>query len=124
MKTILPGNPTLSWVLRILLILTILFFALFSLDVFEEGLGLWDTLLALFMHNIPSLVMIVLLIIAWKREDAAGILLILCALGFGVFIGMRNGFMWGTVIVLAIPVLIGGLFLANHYLFGKKQIEE
>ena len=124
MKTNLPGNPTLSWVLRILLILTILFFALFSLDVFEDGLELWDTIVALFMHNIPSLVMIVILIIAWKREDIAGMLLILCALGFGAFMGIKGRFMWGTLIVLAIPVLIGALFVANHYYFGKKQIEK
>lgn len=123
MKKSLPRNTTLSWILRIVLVLTILFFALFSLDVFDSEHGVWEIIIGLFMHNIPSMVMIVILVIALKREDVAGMLLVLCALGFGVFIGMNGRFMWGTLILLAIPVLIGVLFIANHYFFGKKQSE-
>lgn len=77
MKTNIQGNPNLSWTLRILLILIILFFALLSLDVFDAHSGFWDTLTGLFMHNIPSLVMIVILIIAWKWENIGGSLLII-----------------------------------------------
>lgn len=49
-----------------------------------------ETIVALFMHNIPSMVMIVILVIAWKREDIAEMLLVLCALGFGVLLGMKG----------------------------------
>lgn len=124
MKTNLPGNPSLSWVLRVLLILTILFFALFSFDVFGEGKGIWEVIVDLLMHNIPSFVMIIILAIAWKREDAAGYLLLICVAGFGIFIGYKGRFMWGTAMMLAIPFLIGALFLVNHYLLGKQEADK
>ena len=50
------------WSPRILLILFILFLALFSLDVFDEAAGFWQTALALLMHNLPSLILTVILI--------------------------------------------------------------
>jgi hypothetical protein len=116
------GNPTLSWILRILLIIMILFFALFSLDVFEEGRKFWDMILGFLIHNIPSFVMIIILIIAWKRENIGGILLMLGILGFGIFLIFRmENFMWGTIIMLGIPFLIGAMFVINYYLLGKMK---
>lgn len=115
------GNVYLSWVLRILLILTILVFALFSIDVFEEEKGFWNIATGLLMHNIPAMVMIIILIIAWKRENIGGILLILCILGFATFLFARSGnFMWGTAMMLGIPFLIGALFIINYYLIDFK----
>jgi len=122
MKTKIQGNPYLSWVLRILLIIMILFFALFSLDVFEEGNGFWEILGDFLMHNVPSFVMIIILIIAWRNELIGGILLMLGVLGFGIFLFFRmDTFMYGTVIMLGIPFLIGALFVVNHYYLGGKQ---
>jgi hypothetical protein len=122
MKTNIQGNPIISWVLRILLMITILLFSLFSFDVFEENLGFWDTTLAFLMHNIPTLVMITILIIAWKWENIGGILLMLGILGFAIFLGLSSGrFMTGTVILLGIPFLIGAMFVVNHYFLNKKQ---
>lgn len=116
MKTKIQGNPNLSWVLRFTLIFMILFFALFSLDVFDEASGFWETALGLFMHNIPSFVMIIILAVAWKWEHIGGILLMLGIAGFGLFFGLRSGnFMMGTAIMLGIPFLIGLLFVINHY---------
>lgn len=117
MKTNIQGNPYLSWVLRILLIITILFFALFSLDVFEEGKDFWEILTDFFMHNLPSFVMIIILIIAWRNELIGGILLMLGVLGFEIFLYFNIGH---VTIMLGIPFLIGALFVVNHYFLGKK----
>jgi len=115
------GNQNLTWVLRILLILMILFWALFSLDVFTEQQGFWNILVGFLMHNIPVFVMIIILIIAWKWEHIGGMLLMLCVLGFAFFIFARSGrFMYGTLIMVGIPFLIGAMFVVNHYLLGKK----
>ncbi|PLX11078.1 MAG: hypothetical protein C0598_08930, partial [Marinilabiliales bacterium] len=122
MKTNLPGNIYISWILRILLIIIILVFALFSLDVFEDGKGIWEIIAGLFMHNLPSLVMIIILFIAWKNELMGGVLLLLGVIGFGIFLFFKiDNFMYGTVILLGIPFLIGIMFVINHYLLGKKQ---
>ncbi|PLX03481.1 MAG: hypothetical protein C0595_06990 [Marinilabiliales bacterium] len=122
MKTNLPGNIYISWILRILLIIIILVFALFSLDVFEDGKGIWEIIADLFMHNLPSLVMIIILFIAWRNELMGGVLLLLGVIGFGIFLFFKiDNFMYGTVIMLGIPFLIGIMFVINHYLLGKKQ---
>jgi len=118
MKTNIQGNSYLSWVLRILLIITILLFALFSLDVFEEGKDFWEILADLFMHNLPSFVMIIILIIAWRNELIGGVLLMLGVLGFGIFLYFKIDHVTN---MLGIPFLIGALFVVNHYFLGKKQ---
>jgi len=38
------------------------------IDVFESGKSIGEILLVLFMHNIPSIIMAVLLAIAWKKK--------------------------------------------------------
>lgn len=112
----------MTWTLRVLLIIMILFFALFSLDVFEEGQSFWNTIAALLMHNIPSFIMIVILVIAWKREQVGGVILMVFMVAFGLFFFLRSGnFMYGTLIMLGIPFLIGVLFVVNHYFLGKKE---
>lgn len=121
MRATNTGNHYVSWTLRVLLILMILFFALFSLDVFDEGQGFWDTTVAFMMHNIPSFAMIIILIIAWKWEHIGGALLMLCVLGFAIFLFVRSGnFMYGTLIMVGTPFLIGIMFVINHYYLGKK----
>lgn len=123
MKTIVHGYPAVSWILRVLLILTILFFALFSLDVFDEQSGFRDIALGLLIHNIPSLVMLVILLLAWKWEHIGGATLILATVAFGLFFFIRSGrMMYSTLIVLSIPVVIGILFLLNYYFFGRKKV--
>lgn len=117
MKTNIQGNPYLSWVLRILLIIMILFFALFSLDVFKEGKDFWEILADLFMANLPPFVMIIILIIAWRNELIGGILLMLGVLGFGIFLYFKIN---NVTNMLGIPFLIGALFVVNHYFLEKK----
>jgi len=53
---------------------------LFSLDIFEMKLGFWGTTLGLFMHNIPALFLLIILIISWKYEIVGGIVFVLAGL--------------------------------------------
>ena len=122
MKTLEHGNIYLSWALRILLILTILLWGTFSLDVFSEGYNFWETIGAFLIHNIPSFVMIIVLVIAWKHENAGGILLMAVVLAFVIFFTWKRGeLMMGTLILVSIPFLIGALFVLNYYVFGNKK---
>ena len=68
------------WTPRIASIVMLLFLAIFSFDVFEEGLGFWGTALGLFMHNLPVIILAVVLWISWKREIVGGIAFILAGL--------------------------------------------
>lgn len=117
-KTTKRGNLALSWVLRVFLLLVILFFAMFSLDVFEGDDPLGRKLLGFLIHNVPSLVMIAILIIAWRWENIAGFLLIAGGIAMVFLFGGPGNLMFGTWIMISLPVIVGVLFLVNYYGFG------
>ena len=54
-------NKFIFWTPRILAILFILFLAMFSLDVFESASGFGEILVGLFIHNIPAMILLVVL---------------------------------------------------------------
>ena len=58
----------LFWLPRIITIIFILFISIFALDVFGTNLGFWSTILALFMHLIPTIILALILIIFWKKS--------------------------------------------------------
>lgn len=110
----------LYWAPRILSILFICFLALFSIDVFEQGKGTGEILIGLFVHNIPAIIMIVILVIAWRKEIVGAI----CYLGVGfLYIGLvtfnviNSELPWyvikGSMAVAGPAFIIGILFLIN-----------
>ncbi len=75
-------DSLIRWAPRILAILYILFLALFSLDVLDMGLGFWETAAGLLIHNIPSLVLLIVLIMSWRHEIVGGVVFTLTAAAF------------------------------------------
>ncbi len=65
----------LYWAPRALCIAYALFLGLFSLDVFNEGLGFGRTILALAIHLIPAGIVVAILVIAWRWEWVGTVLL-------------------------------------------------
>jgi hypothetical protein len=109
-------NKFVYWTPRILSIIFICFLALFSLDIFGNGYNFWQTIVGLFMHNIPSMILIVILIISWKREIVGGIVFILAGLLY--IIMLLKGGIEPYQIFWILPIsgpafLIGVLFLMN-----------
>jgi hypothetical protein len=86
---------------KILSVLLLLFVSVFALDVFNSPQ--WP--LALLMHLLPSFVLLVLTIIAWKRPRVGGILFILVGLVTQILL-FKNS------LIIALPMaIIGVLFL-------------
>lgn len=109
----MDARKLLYWAPRILAILYILFISIFALDVFGTGIGFWQTLLALFMHLLPSFLIIIATFIAWKWELAGGIILI----AISVLMGFMTlvVFSWPIFFALPFPLLvIGALFIADQ----------
>ncbi|MBI2498849.1 hypothetical protein HYV88_01245 [Candidatus Woesearchaeota archaeon] len=111
-------NKFIFWTPRILAILFILFLAMFSLDVFEESYGFWGTILGLFMHNLPALILLIVVIISWKHEivggiafSLAGILYIAMLLITSLKIGFEWYYLLWAVQISGIAFVIGVLFL-------------
>lgn len=107
------------WTPRIATILFALFLSLFSLDVFQEGYGFFQTILALFMHLIPVFIVLTILVISWKWEWIGGVLYI--ALGIVYIVMSINRFQLSVMFVIPAPVIIIGiLFLVGW--FKRKEI--
>jgi len=115
------------WTPRILSILFILFLALFSLDVFDMNLGFWQTILGLVMHNIPSFILLIVLLVSWKHEIVGGIAFILAGLLYSgisiIRIITSNPIEWymlsWSLIIAGPAFLIGILFIIGW--FKKKK---
>jgi hypothetical protein len=108
------------WTPRILCILFAGFISIFSFDVFDEGYNFWQTVLAFTIHNIPTALIIIILLFSWKWEWIGGILFIVLGILYIVFA-------WSKFVIVAYMAisgplfLIGGLFLINW--FYKAEIK-
>lgn len=106
------SKKLLYWAPRALCIVFVVLTSLFALDVFEESKSIGEIILNLLMHLIPTFILLVILVITWKREWIGGILFI--AFGFLYIINMWGKFPLTTYIVIAGPLfIIGILFLLN-----------
>jgi len=101
---------SLRWGARILTILLILFIGMFSIDVFFEGYKFPEILVAFFMHNVPTFLLIAVLIVAWKRPKIGGILFIILALASLIFFKTYRDLIVFLLISLP-PLVIGLLFI-------------
>ncbi len=109
------------WTPRILSMAFIVFLSLFSLDILGNGYNFWQTIGGLFMHNIPSLILICVLIISWRYEIVGGIVFIFVG-AFYFFLILIHILrsspnelyqLFWTLLISGPAILIGVLFLIN-----------
>ena len=119
----------LHWLPRIICIISILFISLFALDAFAPELTLWQQIGAFIMHLIPSFILLILLIIAWKWEFVGGIIFTIIGLGMSPLVFLHNykmnhsiGMSLGIIALITLPfVIVGILFIINH--FRKRKLQ-
>jgi len=113
-----PLKQILFWTPRIVGILFALFLSLFALDIFSMQLGFRDTIVGLFVHLLPSILLIIAIALAWRWEWVGTIIF----LGWAVwYVSTARGFGWSVYAIIAgIPALIGLIFLAGW--IWRKQI--
>ncbi|MBM3137146.1 MAG: hypothetical protein FJZ98_03040 [Chloroflexi bacterium] len=108
----------LFWLPRILAILFTAMISLFAFDMFEGNSSIWEKLLGFLIHLIPTYVLVILLVIAWKLPLPGGILFILAGSSYFLFASEQH---WSAyLIVSGIPMLIGILFILDQFLAKKK----
>jgi hypothetical protein len=112
-----PIKQLLFWTPRVAGILFILFISIFALDVFGQGYSFWETLLALFMHLLPSIALAIAIVLAWRWEWIGALLFG----GFAVwYVAVMRGFSISVYLLLAgIPFVIGVLF-AVGWIFRRE----
>jgi hypothetical protein len=121
----------IHWLPRVICMLAILFVSMFAADAFAPGLTIWQQLGGFIIHLIPSFVLIVLLLLAWKWEYMGGIIFIITGLGMSPFIFMLNykrnhlsiGASLGVILIITFPFIVAGiLFIISHFMKKKNLL--
>ena len=106
------SKKILFWSPRVLCILFALFVSIFAIDVFNETQGFGNTVFALVMHLIPTIIIIITLIISWKWEWIGGILYFVFALVY--VLNSWGRFPISVYFIISGPmVIISVLFFLN-----------
>jgi hypothetical protein len=104
-------NKIIYWLPRILSIGFVLFLSLFSLDVFSEYSGK-SFIFPLFMHLLPSLFLIIIIIIAWIYEKLGGIIFLIAGFLMMIFTHFES-------MIISIPIIIIGVLFLSRKLLSK-----
>ena len=103
----------IHWAPRVAASLIIFFISLFSLDVFAMQASPLELLGGFFVHNLPSIGMLVLLIIAWKRPGVGFAAFLVAAALFAVFF-VRSLHALPNLLLFVMPILlVACLFYAD-----------
>ena len=108
----------LFWSPRVLGILFAAFISLFALDVFGFGLSLADTIRAFLIHLVPTYIIVIVLVIACRREWVgaalfAALAILYVAWGWGLF-------HWTAYAVIAGPLLLLAILFLLNWLHRKE----
>lgn len=101
------------WSPRVLCILLALFLSVFALDVFGEGYSVGETMLALFMHLLPTFLLIITLIISWRREWVGAIVFN----AFGLFLLISSG---GESWFISVPLFVAGILFLVSWMMTRR----
>ncbi len=109
----MKSTSVLRWTPRVLAIAFVLFLSLFALDAFNGNSG-WAALLAFVIHLVPSLVLVTVAALAWKREWVGALVFV----AFAVWYVWEAGFgrPWSWYAFIAGPAALTGiLYLASWW---------
>jgi hypothetical protein len=105
------------WIPRVLCILFALFISMFALDVVDEGYNFGETILALLIHLIPTILIIIALVIAWRWEWVGAAVYIGLAL---IFLVISRGEGW----IISGPLfIIGVLFISSRLYRARVKVQ-
>lgn len=101
-----------KWFPRVLAIIYIIFIALLSLDVLNANATAIQKIGGLIISNIPTILLLVALFLAWKKPATGGTVFLMLSILFSLF--FRTYQRIDTFILISCPLLlVGVLFLLN-----------
>lgn len=126
-KALLPNYPatmTLSQKLiyyapRILSIGFVAFISIFALDVFAEHSG-FEVILPLIMHLLPSIILLIVALVAWKYELVGAIIFLGFALLYVMDVGFTRPLSWYLAIIF--PALLVGILYLISWIQKRNRI--
>ncbi len=108
----------LYWTPRILTLLFAAFISIFALDVFGVGYSPWETAVALFMHLIPTFIILIALGLAWRWEWIGAVAFLGLALFYVVM--TWGQFPWSVYLIIAGPAVLIGILFGYDWVFREE----
>lgn len=106
----------IGWIARILMLFIITFVSLFALDSFDQQLTMIEQLTGFLIHLIPSLILVAMWIIAWKKPALGGYAFLILGLVLAPYLFVGNYSSnhsilnsLSTVLVIPFPILLAGI---------------
>lgn len=117
-------SPWLYWTPRVLAILFALWLVIFSFDVFGTGLTFWQTVGAFLLHNVPSMVLGLVITFSWRKEILATIVFSILG-GLYILQMVYNGFSNGFAFyMLSYSLIIAGPLFLLAWLYWKNWTQK
>ena len=112
----------LLWIPRILTMVFILFLSIFSLDVFSGESTILEMIGGFLIHNIPSFLLIAILVVSWKRPLIGGIVFLVFSAAFTVFFETYQ--MLASFLAITLPLAIaGGLYILFYFIPKRETVK-
>lgn len=115
-------DRALRWVPRIVSLLFVVFISIFAFDVFDEYQG-WNLVLALFMHLLPSFVLLAVIVVAWEHDILGVIAFFGFAVLYIVWAGLERPWTW-YALISGPAILISVLYFVNWIHIKREKNNE
>ncbi len=113
----------IHWSARLAVLVIGSFLSLFSLDVFEIQAPPLELLAGFLIHNIPTIVLFVVLFFAWKRPAVGFVAFLVAGLLFAVFF-VRDPYSLLNLLLFVLPILlIASLFYIDWKWLGTPSVQ-
>ena len=109
----------LIWIPRVLAIIFIVFISLFALDAFSGDASFIKKLGGFLRHLIPTLILVLTLLISWKKPLLGGSIFILLSIAFAFFFKTNRSLL--TFLAVTFPVALVGILFIAFDLAAKKR---
>ena len=119
------------WLPRIICMLAIGFISIFAADAFDSEHSVGQQLLNFLIHLIPSFVLLLFLLVAWKWELVGGIIFTAIGIILSPFVFLLNyktnhfsiAQCTGIILLITFPfILVGILFIISHFKAKKNLL--
>ena len=110
-----PSARLLLWSPRILGIAVSLFIGMFALDAFSPGKPLFQALADFAIHLIPTIVLLALVGVSFRREWVGGVAFVGLAVLYATTMALPRGHVDWVFIISGPLLIVGALFLWNWF---------
>jgi len=111
------NNKILFYIPRVLAILFIAFLSIFALDVFSEYKG-FNVIVPLFMHLLPEIILLIALIIFWKKDFVNAAIFLFIAI-FYIFV-LGPGERISLYLTISGPALLVSILFLVNWIYNKR----